>query len=89
MDYLKYAKHVVAIIMAVAAALYALDNTYLRQAMFQKHEDRQIKSDIMDNEKMIWQYEDRIQKNPHDDTAKERKRILEKQNELMRMELNK
>ena len=89
MNYLKYAKHLIVLIVAIAGALYALDSTYLRTAFFQQHERRQIKSDIIDNEKMIWQYEDRLEKNPSDETSKERKRVLEKQNELLRMELEK
>jgi len=88
-DKVKIASMVVALIVSISAGLYAFDSTYVRYCYFEQHQQKHLKQDIFDNQKMIWEYKDRIKKNPHDEDAQQRLRELEFHNDYLRDELKK
>lgn len=90
MNTVKLASAVLALLVALSGGLWALDHTYCRYEAFAQHEQKHIKAEIFQNQKLIWEYTDRIKKHPEERPQLEpRIRELEFQNQLLMEQLKK
>lgn len=75
----KTATYVVALLVALSGALWGLDSTYVRNTEFSFFKTSYYQDQVDQIQRRIWEYMDRLKKEPNNQDLKERVRELEQQ----------